>query len=89
MQQIDDAKTFRQRFRVPVNPAFWLIEKEWWVSPDSQTLGVVIFDDHDKDWSFVVLRPKGDGTFCAVDMGINHRDVDAARTKLHEKMQVN
>jgi hypothetical protein len=62
--------------------AFWLEERAWFRL--GGTLGTVIFDHADADWSFVALRADKDKAdlYCAVDLGYNFPTEDAAAKAL-------
>jgi hypothetical protein len=74
-------------------------ELEWWVTESGRVRGVLILDLIDDDYSRAVLtreyqedagwpdaRGNVDGSFAAVDLGINVQSRDAARAQLKAAM---
>lgn len=60
------------------------VEIEHW--EENGTLGIVLFDNQDKDWSFVALT-KISGEYDTYDTGMNNATVDEAREKLFLAMK--
>jgi hypothetical protein len=47
----------------------WLGEVEWHASPDMSRIGVVIFDNADNDYSWVLIARKSRTEWEAIDLG--------------------
>jgi len=54
----------------------------------SDLLGIVLQDNHDCDFSFVLLTRKGhpEGLYCAIDLGTSYANPDLAESSLREAM---
>ena len=54
----------------------------------SDLLGIVLRDNHDCDFSFVVLTRKGHpgGLYCAIDLGMSYANPALAESVLREAM---
>jgi hypothetical protein len=59
---------------------------EWFVDDAGAVLGAIAYDEHDLDWSFVILGRDIEGKFCAFDRDIGMDGLEKARRVLVEKM---
>ena len=55
---------------------------------ESDLLGIVLQDNHDRDFSFVLLTRKGhpEGLYCAIDLGTSYGMAELAESDLRESM---
>jgi hypothetical protein len=60
---------------------------EWFADDTGAVLGAIAYHHLDLDWSLVVLRREGDGTFSAVERAAGLKVLDDARRTLIEKME--
>ncbi len=61
-------------------------EREWYKTMGGEVLGIIIRDQIDNDWVYVVLGPDEHGEFRSIDVESSIVDHVAARTRLHAKM---
>jgi hypothetical protein len=64
----------------------WLIEKKWFYDDVTATAGILIFDNADKDWSFVTLQPDDVGVYRAVDLGHSFETAQKAMAALYQSI---
>jgi hypothetical protein len=60
---------------------------EWFSDDTGTVLGAIAYHHLDLDWSLVVLRRNGDGTFRASDRAAGFCVLDDARRQLLDKME--
>ena len=65
----------------------WLGEIEWHASRDGKRVGVVIFDNADNDYSWVLIDRRGRRDWEAIDLGVSSATPEEARQKLYEASQ--
>jgi hypothetical protein len=59
---------------------------EWFTDDTGDVLGALSYDPWDLDWSLVVVRRDGRGTFCALARDTGLRALDDARCRLVNTM---
>ena len=55
---------------------------------ESDLLGIVLLDNHDQDFGFVLLTRKGHprSLYCAIDLGTSYEKAELAEATLRESM---
>jgi hypothetical protein len=59
---------------------------EWFTDDKGAVLGAIAYDEHDLDWSFVMLGRDHHGKFRALDRDVGLGDLADARRLLVDKM---
>src|SRR5476651_795397 len=61
-------------------------EVEWFSDEDERVLGIVVLDNTDKDWSWMVLGRDEAGLFRAIDFEVSLSTQEEARSLLMTKL---
>jgi len=61
-------------------------EVEWFSDDDERVLGIVVIDNTDQDWSWMVLGRDEAGLFRAIDLGVSIPTREEARALLMTKL---
>jgi hypothetical protein len=61
-------------------------EKQWFADDQANLLGIVLFDNVDSDWSYVVLDQENDGKYRFVYGEVSLRTEETSRSKLIHTM---
>ena len=69
-----------------VSPLAKMLKKEIGWFQHSETLGVVVEDNVDHDYGFVVVRKTPDGDYAPAEFGDEFRTVGEARDALEKRM---
>jgi hypothetical protein len=64
----------------------FVTELEWFSDHDERVLGIVVIDNTDKDWSWMVLGRDEAGLFRAIDLGVSISTREEARALLATKL---
>lgn len=62
-------------------------EIEYYSDSDERVLGVLILDNFDKDWNYIILGRDERSIFRCIDVGVSHEKIDEARRSLHFTLQ--
>lgn len=74
-------------FNVAKSPiSFIATEKEWFSSDNDKILGLILKDNIDKDWSYVILGLDETDTYRAIDVKVSEESLDNIRSILYRKM---
>lgn len=68
----------------PIN--FFAKEKEWFTSEDDKILGLILKDNIDNDWSYVILGLDETDTYRAIDVKVSEDSLENIRNVLYRKM---
>ncbi|WP_342538569.1 hypothetical protein MKY15_21745 [Sporosarcina sp. FSL K6-1540] len=60
-------------------------EYEWYISLDKRVIGLVLFDELDKNWNYICLE-KGEENYHATSIEINFEEIGEVRDRLIDKM---
>lgn len=72
------------RFNINKEPTASLFgtEKKWFVENDDRFLGIIIQDNYDKDWSYVILALESDDSYRAIEVKVSLDTVQEAENIL-------
>lgn len=57
-------------------------EKKWFVSNDKKLIGIVLQDNIDKDWAFLILGLDSDNAYRAIEVKVSLKTIESAETIL-------
>src|SRR5580693_4843526 len=60
-------------------------EMEWWADPKERVLGLILLDNHDNDWSWVVLGRDENGDFRMIGGDTSLPEAEA-KIRMHAKL---
>lgn len=73
-----------QNFDIDKNPMVgaFATEKRWFVSNDDKLIGILLQDNIDKDWSYLVLALESDNAYRAIDVKVSINTISEAENIL-------
>lgn len=75
-----------ENYQVDKAPTFVAKERAWFADVQANLLGIILEDNFDKDWGFVVLALEEDGWYRAIGVEVSFDTESIAREKIFESM---
>jgi len=71
-------------YDIDKNPMAGIIstEKKWFVTGDDKLIGIVLQDNIDKDWSYLILGLESDNAYRAIEIKVSLNSIDEAENIL-------
>ncbi len=71
-------------YDIDKNPMAGIIstEKKWFITSDDKLIGIVLQDNIDKDWSYLILGLESDNTYRAIEVKVSLNSIDEAENIL-------
>lgn len=69
------------------NASFVVIEKEWYLEEEHNLLGIIVLDNFDKDWSYVIMAREEDGIYRACDVNVSISSISDAKSLLKTNIE--
>lgn len=72
------------KFDIDKNPmaSAFATERKWFVSSDKKLLGIVLQDNIDKDWSYIILALESDNRYRAIDVKVSLSTIEETQNIL-------
>lgn len=79
-----------ENFDIDKNPmaGAFATEKNWFVSKDEKLIGVVLQDNIDKDWSYLILGLESDNAYRAIEVKVSLNTIEEAENILLNSISV-
>lgn len=75
-----------EEYKIDKLPTFVAKERKWYAHEEANLLGIVLEDNFDKDWSFLVLALDPDGWYRAIDVRVSMDTEEIASIELTNAM---
>ncbi|GAB2613560.1 restriction endonuclease [Belliella aquatica] len=75
-------------YDIDKNPMAGIIstEKKWFVTSDDKLIGIVLQDNIDKDWSYLILGLESDNAYRAIEVKVSINSIDEAQNILRNSI---
>jgi HJR/Mrr/RecB family endonuclease len=73
-----------ENFDIDKNPmaVAFATEKKWFVSTDEKLIGIILQDNFDKDWSYLILALESDNAYRAIEVKVSLNTIEEAENVL-------
>lgn len=88
MSVISISKEEFENFNMIRHSTFIATETNWYKGIGHKILGIILKDNIDKDWSYVILGLDEDKAYRAIDLGISYESFDVVEKTLYDSMNI-
>jgi HJR/Mrr/RecB family endonuclease len=73
-----------EKFNIDKHPLarIFATEKKWYVSSDNKLIGIVLEDNIDKDWTYIILALESDNVYRAIDVKASLNTIEETQNSL-------